>query len=82
MKSYSSDNHYTTSLQWACTVHKFQGLTLLDSTIGSLELIKQKSFSPGLIYVALSRSTSWSKLNIFSDFDPKIIKPNHLALER
>ena len=22
-----------------------------------------------------------SKLNIFSDFDPKIIKPNHLALE-
>ena len=44
-------------------------------------MIKQRSFSPGRIYVALSRSASLSKLNILSDFDPKIIKPNHLALE-
>ena len=44
-------------------------------------MIKQRSFSSGQIYVALSRSTSLSKLNILSDFDPKIIKPNHLALE-
>ena len=44
-------------------------------------MIKQRSFSPGQIYVALSRSASSSKLNIFSDFDPKIIKPNNLALE-
>ena len=58
------------TLAWTCTVHKV-----------SLELIKQRSFSPGQIYVALSRSTSLSKLNILSDFDPKIIKPNHLALE-
>ena len=69
------------TLAWACTVHKVQGLTLLNSTVVSLELIKQRSFSPGQIYVALSRSTSLSKLNILSDFDPKIIKPNHLALE-
>ena len=69
------------TLAWTCTVHKVQGLTLLNSTVVSLELIKQRSFSPGQIYVALSRSTSFSKLNILSDFDPKIIKPNHLALE-
>ena len=44
-------------------------------------MIKQRSFSPGQIHVALSRSLSLSKLNILSDFDPKIVKPNHLALE-
>ena len=35
------------TLTWACTVHKVQGLTLLNSTVVSLELIKQRSFSPG-----------------------------------
>ena len=69
------------TLAWTCTAHKVQGLTLLNSTVASLELIKQRSFSPGQIYVALSRSFSLSKLNILSDSDPKIIKPNHLALE-
>ena len=69
------------TLAWACTVHKVQGLTLFNSTVVSLELIKQRSFSSGQIYVALSRSASLSTLNILSDFDPKIIKPNHLALE-
>ena len=69
------------TLAWACTVHKVLGLTLLNSTVVPLELIKQGSFSPAQIYVALSCSTSLSKLNIFSDFDPKIIKPNHLDLE-
>ena len=69
------------TLTWACTVHKVQGLTLLNSTVISLELIKQRSFSPGQIHVALLCSTSLSKLNLLSDFDPKIIKPNHLALE-
>ena len=69
------------TLAWTCTVHKVQGLTLLNSTVVSLELIKQRSFSPGQIYVTLSRSTSLSKLNILSDFDPKINKLNHLTLE-
>ena len=69
------------TLAWACTVHKVQGLTLLNSTVVSLELIRLRSFSPGQIYVALSRLMSLSKLNIHSDFDSKIIKPNHLALE-
>ena len=69
------------TLAWACTVHKVQGLTLLNSTVVSLELTKQRSFSPEQFCVALSRSTSLPKLNIRSDFDPKIIKPNQLALE-
>ena len=70
------------TLESACTVHKVQELTLYNSTVVSLELIKQRSFLPWQIYVAdLSRSMSLSKLNILSDFDPKIIKPNHLALE-
>ena len=68
------------TLVWACTVHKVQRLTLLNSTVVSLELIKQRSFSPWQIYVALSRSTSLWKLNLLADFDLKINKPNHLAL--
>lgn len=39
------------------------------------------SFSPGQIYVALSRSASLSKLNILSDFISNAIKPNYSALE-
>ena len=44
-------------------------------------MIRKQSLSPGEIYVALSRSTSLSKLNLLSYFDPKITKPNHLALQ-
>ena len=69
------------TLAWTYTVHKVQGLSLLNSTVVSLGLIKQRSFSPWQIYVALYRSTSLSNLNIFAEFDPKINKPNHLALE-
>ena len=83
-KNYSKTfkrTQFPLTLVWACTVHKVRDLTLLSSTVVSLELIKQRSFLPGQIYVALSRSTSLSKLNILSDFDPKIIKLNRLALE-
>ena len=72
---------FTLTLAWACPLHKVQGLTLLNSTVVSLEFLKQRSFSAGEIYAVLSRSTSLSKLNILSDFDSKIIKHNHLALE-
>ena len=41
-------------LAWASTVHTVQGLTLLNSIVVSLKLIKQRSFSPGQIYVVLS----------------------------
>ena len=62
-------------------IHKVQGLTLLNSTVVSLELIKQRSYSSGQIYVAFSRSTSSLKLNRIPDFDPIIIKLNYLALK-
>ena len=45
-----------------------------------MELVKQRTFSPGQIYVALSQSTLLSKLNTISNFDPKIVQSNHLAL--
>ena len=64
---------------WVCTVHKGLGLALII-TIVFFELVKQRTFSPGQVYVALSRSTSLSKLNILSNFDPKVINASHLAL--
>ena len=67
------------TLTWACTVHKGQGLTLLIILV-FFELVKQKTFSPGQVSVALSRSTSLSKLNILSNFDPEVINANHLTL--
>lgn len=40
------------TLGWTCTIHKVQGLTLLNSYVVYLELIKQRSYSPGQICVA------------------------------
>ena len=57
----------------ACAVHKFQGHKL-STTVVSLELVKQRTFSPGQICVALSQSKYCKKLNILSNFDPKIVK--------
>ena len=45
------------TLAWACTIHKLQSL-ILHKTVAPLELLKQRTFSPGLIHVTLSRSTS------------------------
>ena len=65
----------------AWTIHKVPSLTLLNSTVVSLELIKQRLFSSGQIFVPLYLSTSMSKSNILFDLDPKFIKPNYLVLE-
>ena len=69
------------TLAWVCTVHKVQSLTLYK-TVVSLELVKQITFSPGQIYVVLTRSTFLSKLIILSDFEPKIIRATQLAIEQ
>ena len=45
------------------TIHKVQGLTLQKVGI-SLELLKQRNFSAGQLYVALSRSTALSTLSL------------------
>ena len=44
-------------LAWACTVHKAQGLSLEKAVI-CFDLLKQRSFNNGQMYVALSRVTS------------------------
>ena len=48
-------------LAWACTVHKVQGLSL-DKAVISFNLLKQRSFNNGQMYVALSRVTSLNGL--------------------
>ena len=69
------------TLAWVCTVHKVQGITSQKTAV-SFKLVKQRTFSPGQIYVALSRSTSSSKLNIIPDFDSKILRANQVVLEQ
>ena len=69
---------FSLTLAWVCIVHKGLGLALII-TVVFFELVKQSTFSPGQVYVALSRSTSLSKLNILSNFDLKVINANHLA---
>ena len=48
-------------LAYVCTVHKVQGLTI-PYTVLVLDIVKQKSFNYGQIYVALSREILESNL--------------------
>lgn len=48
-------------LSWACTVHKVKGKTF-DEIVVSFDLVKQRAFHPGHIYVALSRATNLREL--------------------
>lgn len=70
-----SFEQYPLRLAWAITIHKSQGLTFDKAVIDAGE-----SFSPGQVYVALSRCTSMDHLvlksiitnrNIFSD--PRVV---------
>jgi ATP-dependent exoDNAse (exonuclease V) alpha subunit len=56
-------------LAWAVTVHKCQGLTF-EKVIADL----RQSFSPGQVYVALSRCTSLSGLILKSRISRSVIK--------
>ena len=72
------------TLAWACTVHKVQGLTLKDVVI-SFNLIRQKSFNYGQIYVALSRATSLKGIHILGKIESKQIRADprvHQEYER
>ena len=53
-------------LAFACTVHKVQGLTL-PSIVVSFNLNRQRKFSYGQLYVALSRVKSLENLYIEGD---------------
>ena len=63
------------TLGYACTVHKVQGLTLKKVVI-SFDLLKQRSFNYGQLYVALRRSTSLQGLHILENIEMKHVKAN------
>ena len=68
------------TLAWACTIHKVQGLTL-EKVVISSDLIKQKAFNYGQIYVALSRATCLQGLYILGQIESKHVKANPKVLE-
>ena len=68
------------TLAWTCTVHKVQGLTL-ERVVISSELIKQRAFNYGQIYVALSCATSLQGLYILGQIESKHVKANPKVLE-
>ena len=61
-------------LAWSTTIHKVQGLKLEAIVVG----MKGKRFSPGQIYVALSRVKALSGLHIVN-FDANAIKKSCLV---
>ena len=65
-------------LAWVCFAHKVQGLTL-HQTVVSLELVKQRTF-PNLHNPIIFNILA--KINILSDFDPKIIRTNQLDYQQ
>ena len=67
-------------LAWACTVHKVQGLSLEKAVI-CFDLLKQRSFNNGQMYVALSRVTSFDGLYLTSKYKSSAIKADQRALQ-
>lgn len=63
------------TLAWACTVYKVQGLTLHKIVI-SLELVKQRFFNYGQVYVAISRSTSLQGIHILGQIEHRHLWTN------
>ena len=59
-------------LSWACTVHKVQGKTF-PKIVFSFQLLKQRRFNSGQVYVALSRVTSLEGLYLTGQFNKNSI---------
>ena len=68
------------TLAWACTVHKVQGLTL-NKVVICTNLVKQRAFNYGQVYVALSRATSLQGLFILGEIENKHVKANPKVLQ-
>ena len=58
---------------WTCAVHKVQSLTL-EEIVVNLDLLKQKQFNYGQMYVALSRVTSLRGLHFTGEFKAAAIR--------
>jgi len=67
-----SYKQYPLRLAWAITIHKSQGLTFEELVIDA-----GSSFTPGQVYVALSRCTSLEGLTLLSKIQPHVIQTNH-----
>ena len=73
--------HFPLMFSWACAIHKVQGLSL-NKIVISCDLLKQKSFNPGQIYVAVSRVTSLEGLFLIGEFNSSsIIADNRVKIE-
>ena len=60
-------------LAWTCTVHKVQGKQFKKCVI-SFDLLKQRTWNSGQIYVALSRVTSLDGLYLIGENNSLAIK--------
>lgn len=71
-------NQFPLLLSWGITIHKSQGMTLEECTI-----TLPYQYSPSLIYVALSRCISFTKLSIQCDHPIKYdqIRPSEEVME-
>lgn len=67
---------YPIRLAWAITIHKSQGLTFDKAIIDAGE-----SFSPGQVYVALSRLTSLDGLVLYSMITDNCISSDQAAID-
>ena len=65
-------------LAWACTVHKVQGKQFKECVI-SFDLLKQRSWNSGQMYVALSRVTSLDGLYLIGEYNSSAIKADPRA---
>ena len=63
------------TLAWACTVYKVQGLTL-DKIVISFELVKQRFFNYGQVYVAISRSITLKGIYILGQIEHRHLWTN------
>ena len=61
------------TLAYAVSIHKVQGLSLTNVVI-SFDLVKQRTFNYGQIYVALSRATSLNGIHVLGTLENKHVK--------
>ena len=71
---------FPVTLSYACTIQKVQGISLHDVVI-SFDLIKQRSFLPGQMYVPLCRLTNLQGMYLIGNYSKSAIKVNNAAAE-